>query len=122
MAISTSGSLTGTRLWLFGAAIALAIAEFVDAFFVDVPVMAIIFGLLVAASAFWLRARGTKPPVVILMVLGAMELISVLFVYPNSDDPPAMWDTALFAALTLAVVVFAAMTLLQARQGASVES
>src|SRR5918912_558561 len=89
---TTSGEKnTGQREWLFWAAIALAVGEFIDALFINVPAAGIIYAIVVAACAWWLRRRGGRAPIIILLVLAAFELAAVIFIYPNSPHPPALW-------------------------------
>ena len=108
---------TGPREWLFWAAIALAVGEFIDAFFVDVPALGIIYAIVVAACAWWLRSRGGRAPIIILLVLAAFELAALIFIYPNSDNPPVLWRLAIFVLLTTAVVILAGLALIRAKKG-----
>jgi peptidoglycan/LPS O-acetylase OafA/YrhL len=111
---------TGPREWLFWAAIALAVGEFIDAFFVDVPAPGIIYAIVVAACAGWLRSRGGRAPIIILLVLAALELAAIIFIYPTSDaisdDPSALWPLAIFVLLLAAVVILAGLALRRAQK------
>jgi len=107
--------------WLFWAAIALAVGEFIDAFFfVEVPAPGIIYAIMVAACAWWLRSRGGRAPIIILLVLAAFELAAIIFIfYPNSDDPLALWRLAPYVLLTAAVVILAGLSLRRAQKAPS---
>lgn len=67
---------------------------------------AVLLGLLV----LWALCTARPYPDLIIGLLAALEFLSVLFIYPNSDDPPAAWDTALFAVVTLATAAAAALS------------
>jgi peptidoglycan/LPS O-acetylase OafA/YrhL len=110
----SSKTHTGPREWLFWAAIALAVGEFIDAFSVDVPAAGIVYAIVVAACAWWLRRRGSRAPAIILLVLAALELAAVIFVYPNGPNPPALWRLAIFGLLAATVVILAVLALLRA--------
>ena len=115
----SSETHTGQREWLFWAAIALAVDEFIDAFFIDVPAVGIIYAIIVAACGWWLRRRGGYAPIIILLGLAAFELAAVIFIYPNSPTPPAFWRLAIGALLTAAVVILAALALLGTQKAPS---
>lgn len=88
----------------------LAVMEFVDAFFIEAFAFAVAFAVLLGLLALWATRTRRPYPDVTIGVLAAMEFLSVLFVYPNSDDPPAAWDTALFAIVTFATAAAAAVS------------
>lgn len=64
-------------------ALALAIGEFIDAFFIDFPVAAVVVGVLFVAVAFWIR-RGGRGGVILVGVLAALEVVGVPF-YERND-------------------------------------
>ena len=103
--------------WLVWAAIALAVSEFIDAFFREVPAPGIVYAIMVAACAWWLRSRGGRAPIIILLILAAFELAAIIFIYyPNSDDPLALWRLAPYVLLTAAVVILAGLALRRAQK------
>jgi peptidoglycan/LPS O-acetylase OafA/YrhL len=104
------------REWLFWAAMVFAVGEFIDAFNTIEVIGGIIFSLMVAVCAFWLRRRSGRAPVIILLVLAAFELASVIFIYPNSSPPPAFWRLAIFALITTSVVILAVLALIRAEK------
>ncbi len=109
------------RAWLFGAAIALVIDEFIDAFHPHNDLISgIILALLVAACALWLRFRKSPIPAIILLVLTGLELAALVFLYPHSPNPPTPFRSAIFILLTLAVVILSPLTIF--RRGSSNES
>jgi len=110
--VNNQAKHTGPRRWLFWAAIAFAVGEFIDAFFVEVPAPGIIGAIVVAACAWWLRSRGGRAPNIILLVLAAFELAAIIFIfYPNSDDPLVLWRLAPHVLLTAAIVILAGLAL-----------
>lgn len=88
----------------------LAVMEIIDAFFIEEPAFAVGFAVVLGLLALWALRTARPYPDVIIGLLAVMEFFSVLFVYPNSDDPPAAWDTALFAVVTFAAAAAAAMS------------
>ena len=88
MMTGIAGQENRWRTWLAIAAGVLGVGEVIDAFFIEVPVIGIAFGLLMAAAAWWTWKSRSWIPVVLILVLSALELLSVLFVYPNSADSP----------------------------------
>lgn len=99
------------RRALVGLALLLACMELVDAFFIEETVFAIGFAVVLVLLSWWAAKSRAASPVVLIGLLSLMELASVLFIYPNSDAPPAAWNTALFALVTTttAVAAFAAV-------------
>jgi hypothetical protein len=102
--------LRRTSAWrrvLIGAAIAVAVLEFIDAFIIDQPVAAIVFGLLFLAGAWWLT-RGGLAPVIYTGVLCLAELLLVLFAFGGINaltSPASAGEFARFAAFTLATAI-----------------
>lgn len=88
----------------------LAVMETIDAFFIEHPAFAIGYAVVLGLLALWATRTRRPYPDVIIGLLAVLEFFSVLFVYPNSDDPPASWDTALFALVTFATTAAAAMS------------
>lgn len=103
------------RLMLGGAAALLALMEFVDAFFIEETAFAIVYAVIMGALALSVVRTRKRWPAIGIGVLAALEFVSVLFVYPNAANPPAPWDTALFAVVTAATVA-AALVVLFARR------
>jgi hypothetical protein len=101
------GKVSAWRLVLIGAAIAAAALEFIDAFIIERPVAAIVFGLLFLMGAWWLT-RGGLAPVIYTGVLCLAELLLVLFVFGGIDiliGPASIGEFVRFAAFTLATAV-----------------
>lgn len=98
------------RRILIALTLLLAVMEFIDAFFIEEMAYAIGFAVVLGLLALWALRTPRLYPDVIIGLLALMEFVSVLFVYPNSDDPPAAWDMALFAVVTFATAVAAAMS------------
>jgi hypothetical protein len=102
--------LRGMSAWrrvLFGAAIAVAVLELIDAFIIDQPIAAIVFGLLFLVGAWWLT-RGRLAPVIYTGVLCLAELFLVLFAFGGIDaltSPASTSEFVRFAAFTLATAV-----------------
>ena len=110
-----------SRRILFALAVLLAVTEFVDAFFINVPFVGIAYSISVAAAAVWLLQSSSRWPAILLGLLGALELFAVIAIYPHSPHPPATWRLALFALVTAAVVVGAAVTAWPWRSAATPE-
>ncbi len=107
-----TGKSAGPREWLFWAAIALSVGEFIDALHPHNDLASgIIYAVLVAGCGWWLRMRNSRIPVVLLLVLSGLELAALIFLYPNSPTPPAPWRSAIFIVLTLAVLTLALLSL-----------
>lgn len=104
------------RGWLFWAAILFALGEFIDAFNTSDVTTGIVFALLVAACAGWLRMRNSRIPVIILLILSALELAAVVFLYPHASPPPAWWRLAIFFVLSTVVLILAGMKLFRKEQ------
>lgn len=85
----------------------LAGMELVDAFYIEETAFAIGFAIVLGLLSWWAAKSRAVSPVVLIGLLSVMELVSVLFIYPNSDDPPAAWNTVLFALVTAATAVAA---------------
>lgn len=111
--------MAGSRRILVVVAGVLAVMELVDAFFIEEPVYAIVFGLVVAALAYKVATSEARWPVIVLALVAAVEFLSVLFIYPNADDPPATWNLALFAIATFATIAAAIAVLLTHRRAAT---
>lgn len=108
-------SMTGGRSWrkwLLIAGVVLAVASFIDAFFVDKPVAAIVYALLVAGGAYWLSRSDGRGPVIFLGVLMLLELLAVLFVYPDEGEALDA-RSLLFAAITAVGAVAATVALIR---------
>lgn len=116
MVMGIGGLENRWRTWLAIAAGVLGIAEVIDAFFIEVPAVGIVFGLATAALGWWTWKSRSWIPVVLVLVLSALELLSVIFVYPNSADPPPAWRLAIFAVLSAIVVILAIVSLLRSRR------
>lgn len=98
--------------WLFWAAIAFAIGEFMDAFSIADPTTGIVFAILVAAYATWFRMRASRFPVVILLILSVLELAALIFIYPHGSTPPAPWRSGLFIVLSATVAILSVRSLI----------
>lgn len=92
-----------------------AVAQLIDAFFIDAPIVGIVFAVIVVGLALWTWRTTRWVPVALLLVTGALELLMVLFVYPNAPSAPPLWRLALFALLSAATVALAALTLFTRR-------
>ncbi len=101
------------RSWLFWTALLFALGEFIDAFNTVDVITGIVFALIVAACAIWLRMRYSRIPVTILLALSTLELAAVIFLYPHASPPVAGWRLVLFFVLSAAVLICAVLTLLQ---------
>lgn len=85
-------------------ALLLAAMEFIDAFFIEFPVGAIVYGLLLLAGAWWLRSSAGTGPIIFLGILFLLELLLVIFVFGGIETltDPADWkEWANFAAFTI---------------------
>lgn len=113
--------MSASRWVLIGAAIAVAVLELIDAFVIERPIAAIVFGLLFLVGAWWLT-RGGLTPVIYTGVLCLAELLLVLFAFGGIDaltSPASTGEFVRFAAFTLATavgVVAAAGALAASRQ------
>jgi len=100
----------GTSNWrrvLIAAAIAIGLLELIDAFIIEQPIAAIVFGLLFLVGAWWL-GRGGLAPVIYTGVLCVAELLLVLFAFGGIAalaSPASAGEFARFAAFTLATAV-----------------
>jgi hypothetical membrane protein len=101
------------RVWLFWVAMAFAIGEFMDAFNTSDVITGIVLALILAACAWWVRMRKSRIPIIILLILSALELAAVIFIYPHGNPPPAWWRLAIFIVLSAAVLVLSGVTLFQ---------
>ena len=101
------------RAWLFWAAMAFAMGEFIDAFNTSDVMTGIVLALILAACAWWLRMRRSRLPIIILLLLSALELAAVVFIYPHGNPPPAWWRLAIFTILSAAVSILSGATLFQ---------
>jgi peptidoglycan/LPS O-acetylase OafA/YrhL len=110
-----TSSRTDPRAWLFWAALALGVGEVIDAFNTPAPATGILFGLLVAAGAVWLRLRGTRIPVVLVLLLAALELALLIFIYPHGTPPPSTLRLGVFIVLAAAVVILSILSLVRGR-------
>ena len=99
--------------WLFWAAMAFAIGEFIDAFNTSDVITGIVLALIVAACALWLRMRKSRIPTIILLILSALELAALIFIYPHGNPPPAWWRLAIFTILSATVLFLSGATLFQ---------
>lgn len=85
--VNDEGSLMSSR-WsyvLIASALVAGVFEFVNAFFLEVPALAVVFGVLYVFGAVWLvRAGG----------LGACVLIGLLNVVELAFMPAYTWNTA----------------------------
>ena len=85
------------------------IAELINAPSDDQPLPGIIFGLVVLTGAVWAwLSNGIGAPI-LLGVLGTIEFLAVLFVYPSAGA--ALWLLLIFGALSLAVAIASATCL-----------
>jgi hypothetical protein len=117
----TRGIQTSSLKWLFVAAIALAVGEFMDSFSIADPTTGIVYAVLVAGCAVWIRMRTSRIPVVILLLLGGLELAALLFVYPNGPTPPALWRSAIFILLSTVVILLSILSLFGFRSTSSLQ-
>jgi hypothetical protein len=100
----------------------LAATQAIHAPFDEVVAPGLTYAIVVAAAAFWVwRSQGITAPVV-LGLLAAIELLMVIFVYPNADQPPAEWVLWLFGLLTLAVTAAAIACIATRSKRATAES
>ncbi len=104
---------TDPHEWLFWAALALAVGELIDAFNTTAPATGLVYALLVAACAVWLRLRATRIPIIILLVLAALELALLIFIYPHGTPPPSPLRLGIFILLTAAVVILSILSLVR---------
>ncbi|NJC97399.1 MAG: hypothetical protein C3F07_10130 [Anaerolineales bacterium] len=102
--------------WLFWTAIAFALGEFIDAISLGDPTTGIVFAVLIAACAGWFRLRGSRIPLVILLVLSAFEFIALIFIYPHGPTPPAPWRSAIFIVLSAAVAILSVLSFIRPRK------
>jgi hypothetical protein len=107
------------RVWLFWAAMVFAVAELIDAFSTVSPVTGIVYAVLVAACAWWLRMRPSRIPIILLLVLDALELAALIFIYPHATPPPGLWRSAFFVFLTTVVMILAILSLIRPRTAIS---
>ena len=103
------------RGWLFWTAIVFAVAELIDAFSTVAPLTGIVYAVLVAACAGWLRMRTSRIPIIILLVLAALELAALIFIYPHATPPPSFWRSAIFVFLTTVVMILTILSLIRPR-------
>lgn len=104
------------RSWLLRFAILLALISLADAFLVDRPVAAIVYGILVGVGAYWLSRTDGIAPVVYLGSLMLLELLAVLFVYPDEGESLDA-RSLLFAIVTAAGAVSALVILVGSVSG-----
>jgi hypothetical protein len=88
----------------------LALISLGDAFLVDRPIAAIVYGVLVGAGAYWLSRTDRRGPVIYLGILMLLELFAVIFVYPDEGESLDA-RSLVFAVVTAAGAVSAAMSL-----------
>jgi hypothetical protein len=100
------------RRLLSGVALLSAAGEVVSAFFIEFPAAAIVFAALFLVGWWWLR-RGGIGPVVLLLVLCAIEAIGFLF-YEREDADDWILQIA-FLVLGVVGVVSAVAVLLGRR-------
>jgi hypothetical protein len=101
------GRMSPWRWVLIGAAIAVAVLELIDAFVIEQPIAAIVFGLLFLVGAWWLT-RGGLAPVIYTGVLCLAELLLVLFAFGGIDgltSPESTGEFVRFAAFTVTTAV-----------------
>ena len=72
------------RRLLPGTALVMAALEVLTAFYIEVPVAAIVFALIFLGFWWWLRQGGGIAPVIALGILFAVELVFVPFYERNS--------------------------------------
>lgn len=88
-----------------------AIAQFIDAFFIETPIVGIAFAVIVGLLALLVWRSASWIPVALLLVLAVLELLMVLFVYPNAPSAPPLWRLVLFAVLSIGTAALAVLTL-----------
>ena len=111
--VLSSATRFNVREWLFWAAMAFAIGEFIDAFSTSDMLTGVVLALIVAACAWWSRMRKSRLPVIILLILSALELAAVVLLYPHGNPPPAWWRLAIFAILSAVVLFLSGAALFQ---------
>jgi hypothetical protein len=120
MTALTSDRLTGettTRRWrslVVVVAVVLGVSEIAAAFSITEPASAVVYGLVVLGLAWWTARSRRRIPVVLLVVLAALELLAVLAVYGGWDAFTA--PSADYGA-TVKYAYFALITLLTAASG-----
>ena len=94
------------RKALLGAALAIAILEIVDAFFIEFPLGAVVFAVLLLLGALWLRRPG-RAPVIFMGVLCLIELVFVIVVFrfTGPTTPPLPVEVAIAILLGVASAI-----------------
>ncbi len=100
------------RRLLGGVALASVVGEIVSAFFIEVPVAAIVFAALFFVAWLWLR-RGGRGPIILLAVLFAIELLGLPFYQREDADD---WILQIVFALLGILGLVAALALLWDRR------
>lgn len=99
-----------------------AIMELIDAFFIEDPAAGIVYAVVVAALAWWTSRAASRWPVVLLGLLALVELLAVLFVFPNSEPNPPSWAHLTPFAVVSALVVGLSVLVLRQRSRVSTGS